>query len=639
MPRAFSFGRRRLLAQTPGPIFAAILLCFLSFSITACGGHARAFSRLRKKNAVYGSVVNGSVPVSGARVTLYASGDSGYGSGAVAIGSAIADRSGSYAIPYKAPKMPELFYVVAAGGDTGAGANSAIKMLAVAGESNALSDSVTINEFTTVASEWALRPFIDPTGAIIGAPASNITGLKNSVTALLANLTDPNTGGPGALLRSVADTCGTGSPAKNCGALEQMNSLANILASCVSSASGSSRCATLFADATPYAGSAPADTLAAAAEIARNPEHKVGALFGLQAATRPFTPVSSSPPQSFVVALNFSPHGASLDEPVALAIDALGNVWTANTRGNSASELTASSGYSVGRSFAPAGARILAPTGLAFDRSGNLFIANDGKRDARGSVSELTARSGYSEGLNFSPKDAYMYQPFAIALDNASNVWVVNSESGVTELTAASSYSQGQIFDPEDASLSTPTAIAIDRASNVWVTNYYGQSVSELLAARGYDSGRTFTAKSARFYFPGALALDNSGDIWVANYLGDSVSELTAAGSYAGALNVSPAAAEVHEPASLVLDGASNVWEVNCAGRSVSELPSGCSTSQCAGRKYAPPGSGLASPYALAADASGNLWIANFSGDSITEFVGSAAPVRTPIVPGGPATP
>src|SRR5208282_1924605 len=107
-----------------------------------------------------GTVQGGLSAVSGAAVTLYAAGTN-YGSNATSLGSATTNASGNFTVGYTPPFSPAVLYLVALGGNAGAGSNTAIGLMGVAGMSNALPASVTINELTTVAGQWALAQFID----------------------------------------------------------------------------------------------------------------------------------------------------------------------------------------------------------------------------------------------------------------------------------------------------------------------------------------------------------------------------------------------------------------------------------------------------------------------------------------------
>ncbi|MGA2412120.1 MAG: hypothetical protein ABSG46_17280, partial [Candidatus Binataceae bacterium] len=108
-----------------------------------------------------------------------------------------------------------------------------------------------INEFTTVAGEWALAQFTDSTGQTIVAPSTNATGFTNSVNQAQANLADVSTGLPAAFWTNYTANeanCTGGSAPTNC-AGERMNTFANILAACIETSGPSSgACTTLLGD-------------------------------------------------------------------------------------------------------------------------------------------------------------------------------------------------------------------------------------------------------------------------------------------------------------------------------------------------------------------------------------------------------
>src|SRR5258708_11352535 len=98
---------------------------------------------------------------------------------------------------------------------------------------------VNIGEVSAVASAWAMAQFMDSTGFNIGAQSTNATGLKNAA-ATVNNLADLVSGRAAAFMSS-----GHNSP-------RVLNTLADILARCVNSASATSlRCTQLMCDATP----------------------------------------------------------------------------------------------------------------------------------------------------------------------------------------------------------------------------------------------------------------------------------------------------------------------------------------------------------------------------------------------------
>src|ERR1700722_6260693 len=167
-------------------------------------------------------------------------------------------------------------------------------------------------------------------------------------------------------------------------------------------------------------GTQPPDTAPAAINIAHNPALNVAALYALVTPTPPFQPTLASAPDNFTVALFVSSGGPSL--PWGIAVDAEGNIWTANSFTQNVSKFS-SLGVVLSQSTKSA---IPAPVRIAIDSSGNAWVVSsgvDGYGVFRLSPS-ATALSGddvfIGGGLN---------TPTAIAIDGADNVWVTNSSA------------------------------------------------------------------------------------------------------------------------------------------------------------------------------------------------------------------
>ena len=271
---------------------------------------------------ISGSVMSGKTGISDSIVTLYAAGDD-YGSGAYWLGTATSAVDGTFTLtfPQRLSANPWT-YLIATGGNVGQGANSAIGLIAALGPAHNVSDftNVTINELTTAATEWSLTRFLDPTGRILGAPASNTLGLQDAFVAF-ANLADVNSrtlsvsGDPSSFLPSAASCIEGTPPPVNCDELELLNTLANVLAGCVKSPGpDSTACAALFCDTTPGdtynsdCSNTPiptsTDTLGAAFRIIANPKNNVNALYGLAPVSIPFSPALISEPDGWEMDLN-----------------------------------------------------------------------------------------------------------------------------------------------------------------------------------------------------------------------------------------------------------------------------------------------------------------------------------------------
>jgi hypothetical protein len=151
-------------------------------------------------------VHGGQQPVNGAKVYLFAASTNGYGTASTSLlntadsgvstdssgngyvsttSSGLFNITGDYVCPSGA-----LVYAVAVGGNPGLANgthNSSLSMIAALGPCSGLNAStfISINEVTTVASVWALAPFITD-AADIGTTVSNVTGLKLPVARNLS---------------------------------------------------------------------------------------------------------------------------------------------------------------------------------------------------------------------------------------------------------------------------------------------------------------------------------------------------------------------------------------------------------------------------------------------------------------------
>ncbi len=582
-------------------------------------------------NSISGDVEGGLAPIAGAQVTLYQAGQSAYRTGATVLGTATTDSSGKFTVHFTTPTKPVLLYLVALGGNAGADANAAIGLMGVAGLSNALPVSVKLNELTTVAGEWALSQFFDATGQQAGAPLTNSSGLLNAADQAFDNLVNTATGAPAKFLPSALD-CSSGLPPVNCDALERLDTLANIIAACVQSAGPSATlpsCATatkacdivLACSGTPASGT----TLQAAHAIAANPTINVDQLFAAQAPTVPYQPALSSAPEGFEIALTFFPLEAAFSSPNGVAVDLPGNIWIANTSGNSAIELSPL-GRLLGRFNSPE-AKFRGPYHVAISATGHVWITNPGGN----SVTELDSAGAVI--ANRSPVSAAIKQPYGIQFDKAGNVWIASfASNSASELLASDDYARGANFAPANAVLNGPVTLAVDSASNVWLGNYTGNSVSELTASSNYADGYSFAPVAASLSAPLGLGLDAANDVWVANFNGLNVSKLIASSSYSVGVSYSPPKAMLNEPAALKLDSAGNIWAVNFGNSTLSELFAGCSVETCNGVNFDPSGADFNTPHGLTVDAAGNVWIANSGGNSIAEFIGLAASTGVPAV-------
>ena len=639
---------RRLAARATscklGCLFGALIL------VAGCGGSSSFNSGSTTGTAsggLKGKLLGGQYPVTGAEVQLYAAGTTGsYGTGAQALLSpaVTTDNNGDFTISptqYKCPSDTTPTYLVATGGDPGLGSNNpAIALMAAVGPCGDLSSStfVSIDEVTTVASVWALAPFLGA-GAQVGTSPTNVLGLANAF-ANVNNLVNVSNGiAPGTV------------PTRAVIPVSKINSLANILAACVNS-SGTAMCDTLFAAATPAGGSAPTNTLDAALNIARNPSASVGSLFAIPTANSPFQPSLSTQPPDWLIGATYV--GGGLDYPASIAVDALGNVWAANVCGsdNPCSSVTELS--STGQPLSPAGGftdgTFWESFGIAIDVSANVWVTNEQTTSANSGLGNVVLLN--SSGSVISPAGGYfgggLDFPFAVAIDTDGNVWTANlGDSSATKFSnsgSVSAISGSGGFGTGD--LAGPVAVAIGASNNAWFADQSANSGSVTSISSGGTPVSNFASGGDE---TSGIATDSistsgtiSGHIWTANYSSSTVSELELGSN--GDVTVVPqgyAGGGLNHPNGIAVDGAGNVWVTNYDSAT---RTSGATITELQGANGASPGSaisstsgfgedaGLLRPYGIAVDASGNVWVSNFGSSTITQFLGAATPVKTPLI-------
>ncbi len=252
---------------------------------------------------VQGTVHGGQQPVSGAAIQLYAVGTSGDGSAATPLltPAAVTDANGNFSTTsYTCPSASSLVYLVATGGNPGLGSgqsNPQLALMAALGPCGNITSSTVaiINEVTTVAAVYALAPYTSA-AAGVGSGTSDAAALATAFT-LASEYVNVGTGlAPG-----------TGVPSGYTVPTAQINTIGDILATCVNSPGGvfgdSSACGTFFVYTTPAGGNAATDTVAALLNLANHPTLNTSLLYNLATPSAPFQPTDIAAPPDFSVSL------------------------------------------------------------------------------------------------------------------------------------------------------------------------------------------------------------------------------------------------------------------------------------------------------------------------------------------------
>lgn len=535
--------------------------------------------------------------------------------------------------------MP-VYLVARRGSVAGAALDRRVRLLSVAGLAGALPSSVWVDERSTVAGAYAFARFID--GARISGPAP---GMPNAA-ASAANLYESGAGKVSFVLANPPNGLATES-------LRTFNTLANALSSCTT---GSARgCRRLLGAARPRGGARPADTLAAAVAIARNPSQGGRALFAVarraaNGTSGAYGPALGAAPRSWILALVFT--GSGMNAPGRMAFDRAGNQWIVNnfaipgtTPGRALTVLDPAGRPTLGSPLFGGGVKG-SGFGVAIDQRRRIWVANF----AGDSVSLFGPG-----GRTLSPPGGYRRggysRPQGMAVDQRGNVWVANfGNDSVTRIPRGRPERARNITG---SGISKPFSIAIDAAGHAWVTNGAESgragSVTELLPDGRPAAGSPISGGGLRS--PQGIAVDSAGNKWVANLASKSVTRLLPDGSVsAGSPLGRPS---VKGGWGVAVDGADHVWVAGFLGANVTEL-CGVRARSCppggrgAGDPISPPREGYESAAfehitAVQIDLSGNVWLANnwtlgsplsefVGGNGVVALVGAATPVATPLI-------
>jgi streptogramin lyase len=651
-----------------------------------------------------GSVHGGSQPVAFATVTLYYGGTSGAGSGdpssggvtgapiVAAVTTSADDGHGSFSFQksatngqtttgnnFSCPAAGDpLVYVVARGGNTlnshdSSVNNSAAAFLAVFGTCSQINASSFVNmtEVTTVASMVALQQYFNPVTESFGADGIAVatTAFNNTLSTIsnLANVATGQAAGPktitGAGSVSVTVTPQT----------TKINSLANIIASCVNNATASAApCVTLFNNATPpdtavtsrpYKSPAfpqATDVLQGLYYMLSNPTNGSSAnlqnLYNLiPAVGSAFQPTLTAAPTDWTVAITYSSTGTCgtssgnfISKPQDLSIDNTGNIWIANgqdTTGN----LSAISSAGVPVACTTSGGGALG--GSVVDAMGNVWTASP-------TTSTITR---YTPGTSSSAVFTTPVAPLAIFADGGdsgntvSNIYFTSAATSSLYMipqgaTAATTTTPVQISSVVGAN---PTHIMIGKDQAIWVSsgsNFVSRVVTGVSGDPNYLNGFSttqFTVDTDSY----GISINDFGTFVSSTNANSSISLLAGSGTSYSMLTGWPATAGtagLSRPTAIAVDGRSNVWTVNLTPNAVSGLNSLSEITQ-KGVPLFPSGTDagglqldptyLSVGRAIIIDQSGNVWVANEGpagtpANFVTEIVGAAAPVYQPYARG-----
>lgn len=359
---------------------------------------------------------------------------------------------------------------------------------------------------------------------------------------------------------------------------------------------------------------------------------------------------------------------AAVSNPSAVAVDAAGNLFISQTsfhlirqvRSNGAIASYAGTGIAgfSGDGGPGTAARLSGPQGLGVDALGNLYVADSQNHRIRkitpqGSISTVAGNGKAAlSGNGGAATLASLSIPAGVAADASGNLYIgdtgnarvrmVNSSGVISDFAGqGTSLKDGPV---NQSRLLSPTGVNVDSKGNVLIVLFSGHQVRRVTqgtitsiagATPPTIVGENTSATATALFDPRGIAVDPLGNLYVSDTIDHRIRKISAAGTittYAGnglygitgdgGLAVS---AEVGSPRGLTLDQGGNLYATIGFGSATRQIAaSGLITTVAGGGIAGFAGDGgkataaqFLVPFGIAKDAAGNIYIADTDNNRI----------------------
>lgn len=341
--------------------------------------------------------------------------------------------------------------------------------------------------------------------------------------------------------------------------------------------------------------------------------------------------------------------------PNTTAVDAIGNVYVADSYNNAVRKITPAGVVSTFAGFPGSmgssdglgtAARFGFPEGIAVDVNGNVYVADDFNDNIRkitpaGLVSTLAGSAGNSGSTDGSGVNARFNVPCSLTLDANGNVYVADTNNstvrkitpaGVVSTLAGSAGNTGATDGSgSTARFNYPHGVTVDSSGNLFVADTANRAIRKITPGGAVS---TVVGTAAGLYGPYGICVDSSENLYIADNScsirkfssGGVLSTLAGTIGSLGSADGTGSAARFFQPGGLSVDAYGNLFVADDNAFTIRKITSAgvvttlAGTAGAASRVDGTSAARFYSPGGVAMDAGGNAYVADSSNNVIRKI-------------------
>jgi sugar lactone lactonase YvrE len=256
------------------------------------------------------------------------------------------------------------------------------------------------------------------------------------------------------------------------------------------------------------------------------------------------------------VATTLSTGKLTLNNPEAVAVDSLGNVYIADSENARIVEVTAAGVASV-VAFPGLNLTEIVSKAVAVDGLGNLYVADI----SQGRVIELSG--GIASVIS---TGSLLSEPDGLALDAAGNLYIADTGKRYIVEVPAGGVATVLAITGLGTPLGYPAGLAVDVSGNLYIADPGNNRIVEVAAG---GAGSVLTISGLTLSYPNDVAFDSSGNLYIADLLNLRIVTVTPAGV---AAVLSTGSYTLNNPSGLAVDGSGTVYIADQGNNRVVEV-------------------------------------------------------------------